>query len=106
MAPDNFQIRQEQFGVNNFNIPHRIQSRGDMRDILGLEAAHHVDQQIHVPDMGQKLVAQPLALAGALDEPGDVHEFHGGGGELGGLEQLSQGFQTGSQAPGRCRRWG
>ena len=64
-----------------------------MHDVLVIEAAHHVDDGVALPDVGQKLVAQALALGGALDQAGNVHKFHHGGGGLLGVVHLGQRVQ-------------
>ena len=61
-----------------------------MDNIRVLEAADHVDNGVHLPDVGQELVAQSLPLGGALDQPGDVHKLDDGGGHLVGLVHLGQ----------------
>ena len=50
-----------------------------MDDVVVFKAAHHVDDGVHLPDVGEELVAQALALAGAAHQPGDVHKFNGRG---------------------------
>ena len=40
-----------------------------------LEAPDDLDDRVHFADVGQELVAEAFALAGALDEPGDVDEL-------------------------------
>ena len=45
------------------------------------------------PDVGQELVAQSLALAGALHQTGDVHKFDGGRGHFLGMIHLRQHVQ-------------
>ena len=50
-----------------------------MDHIVVLEAAHHVDDGVHLADVGQELVAESLPLAGSLDQPGDIDELHPGG---------------------------
>ena len=40
-----------------------------------LEAAYHMDDGVHLTDIGQELVSQALALGGALYEACDIHEF-------------------------------
>ena len=47
-----------------------------MSDIIIVEATKNVDNGICFADVGQELVAQPFALGSALDESGDVHDFH------------------------------
>ena len=45
-----------------------------MSDLIALVAAHDVGDGVDLADMTKELIAQTLALAGALDEPGDVDE--------------------------------
>ena len=47
-----------------------------MYNIGILEAAKHVDDRVGLADIGEELVAQPLTLAGAAHEPGDVYDLH------------------------------
>jgi hypothetical protein len=41
--------------------------------------AAHLADGVRLPDVGQELVAQPLALAGARHQASDVHKLDGGG---------------------------
>ena len=50
-----------------------------MGDVAVVEAAEHVDDGVRVADVAQELVAQALALRGALDQTRDVHDFDGRG---------------------------
>ena len=50
----------------------------DVMDVRILEAAHHLDDGVDLADVGEELVAEPLALARALHQAGDVHELDGG----------------------------
>ena len=43
-----------------------------------IEATDDLQDSVGFPDIGQKLVAQTLALAGALHETGDIDEVDGG----------------------------
>ena len=54
----------------------------DMGHVAVLKAAQHMGDRVHLADIGQELVAQPLALAGAFDEAGDVDEGHARGDDL------------------------
>ena len=85
------QIGERQLGVNNrrvvggVRLPRR--PRRCLDDLLVLEAAHHMGDGVGLPDIGEELVAQPLALGGPGDEAGDVHEFHRGGNLPLGLDE-------------------
>ena len=52
-----------------------------------------MDDGIHLPDIGQKLIPKALALGGALHQPCDVHEFNDCRGEFLGLMHLPQPLQ-------------
>jgi hypothetical protein len=69
------EIGQHQFRRDHLNVAHRINRPGNVMDVVVLETAHDLDDRVHLADMGQELVAQPLALARALDQPGDIHEL-------------------------------
>ncbi|MPN10094.1 hypothetical protein SDC9_157387 [bioreactor metagenome] len=57
-----------------------------MDDVIVVKAAHHMHDGGCLADVGQKFIAQPLPLGGALHQPRDVHKLHhGGGGLLGGV---------------------
>ena len=47
----------------------------DVHDVLVVEAAHHVDDRVGLADVAEELVAEALALGGALHEAGDVDEL-------------------------------
>ena len=49
-----------------------------------------MDDGVHLPDVGEELVAQALAFRGALYQAGNVHKLDGGGGELLRLVHFSQ----------------
>ncbi len=78
-AFDGLEIRQRQLGVDDVDVTQRIDVAADVHDVVVLETAHHHADGIGLADVGEKLVAQPLALRGAGDQPGDIDEFHGGG---------------------------
>ena len=54
-----------------------------------------MDDSLGAADVGQELVAQTFAVAGALDQTGDVHELDDSGGGLLGVIQVAQPVQTG-----------
>ncbi len=49
----------------------------DMNDVGIGEAAHDLGDRVGLADVREELVAEPLALARALHDPGDVDERHG-----------------------------
>ena len=87
------QIGQSQLDVDDLPVSNRIHRAHDVLDVGVLEAANHVDDRIHLTDVGQELVSQTLAFTGTLDQPGDVHELdHRRHGSL-GIHDLGQGIE-------------
>src|SRR3546814_1350496 len=54
-----------------------------MVEVVILEAAQDVDDRVDLTDVAEELVAQPLALARAAHQPGDVDEAELGFDNLG-----------------------
>ena len=66
-----------------------------MDHVVVFKAAHHVDDGVHLADVGQKLVAQAFALAGTSHQAGDIDKLNPGGNDLlatGEFRQLLQPF--------------
>jgi hypothetical protein len=74
----------------------RIDLAGDVHHVVVGEAAHHVHDGVGLADVGEELVAQALALAGAGDQAGDVDELDDGGLDLLRLDDGGQGARRGS----------
>ena len=70
------QIGQRQLGADGFDVGNRVDFAGHMHDIVVIKAAHHVYNRIGFADVGEKLVAQALALARACHQAGNVDKFH------------------------------
>ena len=47
-----------------------------MHHIVVGETAHDVGDGVGLADVREELIAEALALGGAGDQPGDVHELH------------------------------
>ena len=46
-----------------------------MGDVVVFKTAHHMDDGVYLADVGEKFVAEALALGGAAHQPCDVHKF-------------------------------
>src|ERR1035438_8059110 len=91
--PDGLQVREDQFCGDDLNVPHRINVPGDVDDVRVLEAAHNVNERVHLADVAEELVAETLSMGGAFYQPCDVHELEGRGNlraDLGDLGNLGQ----------------
>ena len=90
---DGLQVGQHELRGDDLDVPHRVNVAGHVCDVGILEAAHDVNERVHLADMAEELIAQALAVGGALDQPGDIHELEGRGNlgaDLGDLGELGQ----------------
>ena len=72
------QIRQNQFRVDDLDVADGVHRIHHMLDVGVLKTPHHLDDRVHLADMGQELVPQPLPRAGPFHQAGDVDEFENG----------------------------
>ena len=77
------EVGQHQFGLDDLGVAHRVDVARDMCHVAVLEAAQHMGDGVDLADIGQELVAQALALGGALHQAGDVDELELGVDDLG-----------------------
>ncbi len=70
------QVREHELSLDDFRIFHRIHAPFDVGYISVFKAAQHMGNRVSFPNIGQKLVAKPLALTCALHKPGNVHKGH------------------------------
>ena len=87
------QVGQPQLDVDDLPIAHRIDFAHDVLHIGVFEAADHVEYGVDFADIRQELVPQPLSLAGALHQTGDVHELHRRRHRALGLHDLGQSLE-------------
>ena len=76
-AFDGLQIREHQLGVHNFSVAKRVDVPQDVRHIRIVETAEHMDDGIHLSDIPEEPVAEPLPFGRAPHEPCDVHKLNG-----------------------------
>ena len=73
----------------------RVRAALHVDDVLIVEAPHYVDNGVRHADVGEELVSQALALAGALHQTRDVHELDDGGGGFLGIIHFAELVQPG-----------
>ncbi len=76
---DRVQIGEKELGLHDPRVAHRIGRSGGVRDVRILEAAHDVEDDVHLADVGEELVAEAFASAGPFDQTRDVDEGDRGG---------------------------
>ena len=72
------EVGEDQLGVDDLDVAHRVHGVGDVVHVGIVEAAHDLDDRVDLAHVREELVAQALALAGALHEAGDVDELDRG----------------------------
>ena len=87
---ENLHVGEDQFQIDGLNIPLRVDAAFHMDDIVVFKAAHHMDDSVHLPNIGKEFVPQALPLGSALHQAGDVHKFNSGGGEFFRMIHFSQ----------------
>ena len=83
------EVRQDELHVDDLDVPGRVDGAVDVCNVRVVEAADDVDDGVHLADVAEELVAEALALACPPHKTGDVDEFHGRAGDLGGLDDRS-----------------
>jgi hypothetical protein len=78
----------EQLGLDGVDVATRIDLALGVDDVVVVMGAHDVDDGVDFADVGQELVAQALALAGAAHEAGDVVEVDGVVHDVRGADRL------------------
>ena len=76
---DGVEIGKHELRLDHLDVRLGIHLVRHVDHVRVFEAAHHVRDGVHLADVGQELVPQPLALGSALHQPGDVHELHARG---------------------------
>jgi len=87
-------VGQDELGLDDLDVAHGVHVAVHVHHVVVLEAAHHVQDGLGLADVGQELVAKTLALARALDQPGDVGELHRGPDHLLRVGQPGQGVHA------------
>lgn len=63
------EVRQRQFGVDNFNIISRVNFAGNVNDVVIFKAANNVTDRFSFTDVGQELVTQTFAFDAPFTRP-------------------------------------
>ena len=84
------EVGQGEFGDDGLDVGDGVDAAVDVDDVGVVEAADDVDDGVGLADVGEELVAEAFAFAGASDEAGDVDEFDDGGLDLLGLDDFSE----------------
>ncbi len=88
------QVGEHQFGLDDVEVGDRVNPPLDVGDVVVDEAARNEGDGVAIPDVGQELVSQALALSRAPDQTRDVDEVDAGGNDLPGPGDLRQGVET------------
>lgn len=91
---DGLKVGEGEFGVDDVDVVKRIDLAGDVNDVVVGEATDDVGDGVALADVGEELVAEAFALAGAGDEAGDVDEFDGGRDDAFGMNDFGERLQA------------
>lgn len=89
------QVRKQQLGLHDAHVAQGIGRTRRVRDVLVREAAHDVEDGVHVAQVREELVPEAFTLRRALHEPRDVHEADRGRSRLLGAENRGEVRQLG-----------
>ena len=81
-AVEHLDIGENQLKVDCLNVAGRVDGALDVNNVVVFEAAHHMNHCVHLADVGEKLVAESLALRRALHKTRNVHKLDRRRGEL------------------------
>ena len=84
------EIGEDQFGVDHFDVAHRIDRAADVMDVAILETAHDLHDRVHFADVAEELVAESFAGARAFHEPRDIDELNRGRNDFLRMGKLGQ----------------
>jgi hypothetical protein len=87
-------VGEDQLGVDRLHVAVRVDLAVDVRDVAVGEAAHHLRDRVGLADVGEELIAEPLALTRAAHDSGDVDERHRRGKDLLRSEDLREAVQA------------
>ncbi len=84
------QVGQNQLGANSLDVTLRIPAALVPNHVRVAKIANNLANRVGLPDICQKLIAQPLALARAFDQPSDVDKLNGRGHNPPGVDNFCQ----------------
>ena len=89
-----FKIGENQLQIDRLDVTDRINAAVHMDDVGILKAAHHMNDGVHLTDVGQELVSQAFSFGCTLYETGDIHKLNDGRRYLLGIVEVSQELQS------------
>ena len=91
-------VGEDELGHDRVGVPGRVHEVGRATNLthdVGVgEVADDLADGIRLADVCQELVAQALALGGALHKAGDVHELHRGGHDAARMHDVGELLKT------------
>ena len=89
-ALDRLQVTDLQLGVDDLLVAHGVDTAVHVHHVRVVETAQHVQDGVRLADIGQELIPQAFAPAGALHEARDVDNLDRRGHDARGVNQLGQ----------------
>ncbi len=92
---DRVEVGEDEFSGYDVDIAGGVDTAVDVDDVGVVEAADDLEEGVDLTDVAEELVAEALALGGALNEAGDIDEFERGGDSMGDADDLGEGVEPG-----------
>src|SRR5207342_614664 len=68
------EIGQDQLGIDDLDVTHRIDRPTHVVDVAAFETANDLNNRVDLADMTEELVAETFARTSSLHQPSDVDE--------------------------------
>ena len=88
------QVGKHELRRDDFDVAHGIDASHVVNDIVVVKTANNVHDGVHFANIGQKFVAEPLALGRSRDKSRDVHELDDRGNDNVRLRDFRERRQT------------
>ena len=87
---DGLEVGEHQLSVDRLHVGCRVHRTVDVHHVVVGETTHDLSDRVGLADVREELVAQPLPLAGAAHDAGDVDERHRSGQDALAAEDLRE----------------
>ena len=88
------EVGEDELGLDRLDVAPGVDVALGVDDVRVVVGAHDVDDRVDLADVGQELVAQPLALVRAAHQARDVVEVDGVEDDLGGADRLGHALEA------------
>ena len=88
------QVGETKLDADDLPVANGVDTAGHVLDVGVVETANHVDDRVHLANVGEELISQPFSLARSLHQSGDIQELDRRGDRLLRLHDVREGIQA------------